>query len=194
MHGLLLTGGRSSRMGGDKALMTVGGVDLAERVATALLGIADPVWVAGPLPIHGLEAVADPGRGPLVALVAAWQRLTAQGHKGSVLLAACDLPFVTSEFFGFLVDNLGDADAVCPVADGRDQPLAACYAPAALRQAQHLLEEGEDSMRSLLAAIRVRRIPESEWQVVAPAVALMDVDTPEELAAARRIAARERTI
>jgi molybdopterin-guanine dinucleotide biosynthesis protein A len=181
-------------MGGDKALMTVGGVDLAERVATALLGVADPVWVAGPVPVHGLEAVADPGRGPLVALVAAWQRMTALGHTGSVLLAACDLPFVTSEFFGFLVDNLGDADAVCPVADGRDQPLAAWYAPSALICAERLVTRGEDSMRSLLAAIKVRRIPESEWQAVAPAAALMDVDTPEELEAARRIAAGERTI
>lgn len=181
-------------MGGDKSLMSVDGLDLAERVAMALLGVARPVWVVGPRPVLDLEAVPDPGKGPLVALVAAWERLTAQGHTGSVLLAACDLPFVTSEFFGFLVDNLGDADAVCPVADGRDQPLAACYAPSALICAERLVSEGQDSMRSLLAAINVRRIPESEWQAVAPAEALMDVDTPEELEAARRIAAGERTI
>lgn len=191
VHGLLLTGGRSSRMGGDKALLAVGGVELAERVAAALLGVAEPVWVVGPRSVLGLEAVSDPGTGPLVAMVTAWKRLMAHGHTGSVVLAACDLPFVTSELFAFLVDSLGDADVACPVAGGRDQPLAACYAPSALSNAETLISQGEYSMRALLEATKVRRIPESEWQAVAPAGALMDVDTPEELEGARRIAGRE---
>jgi molybdenum cofactor guanylyltransferase len=173
-------------MGSDKAAQLVGGVDLATRVATALLKVADPVWVVGPHSVLGLDVVDDPGKGPLVALVTAWKQMTAEDKP--VLLAACDLPFLTPELLTFLVDNLNDADAVCPVSDGKDQPLAACYAPSALRQAQRLVKQGEDSMRALLATINVQRIPESKWRAVAPARVLMDVDTPGELESARRIA------
>jgi molybdenum cofactor guanylyltransferase len=176
-------------MGADKAAQPVDGVDLATRVATALLKVADPVWVVGPHSVLGLDVVHDPGKGPLVALATAWEQMTAEDKP--VLLAACDLPFLTPELLTFLVDNLNDADAVCPVSDGKDQPLAACYAPAALGQAQRLVKQGEDSMQALLATINVHRIPEPEWQVVAPARALIDVDTPEELEAARRIAIGE---
>lgn len=178
-------------MGGDKAAQMLGGVELAELVARALLGVADPVWVVGPRSVLGLEVVEDPGEGPLVAFVSGWERMIAEGRREPVLLAACDLPFVTSELLAYLVDNLTDWDAVCPVSDGKDQPLAACYAPAALSRAQRLVKEGGDSMRALFTEMNVRRIRESEWQAVAPARALMDVDTPEELEAARRIVARE---
>jgi molybdopterin-guanine dinucleotide biosynthesis protein A len=174
-------------MGGDKAGQTLGGIALAEWVARAMLAVADPVWVVGPHSVLGLDVVNDTGKGPLVALVSGWERMLAQGREQSVLLVPCDLPFVTPELLAFLADNLNDADAVCPVSEGKDQPLAACYAAAALRRAQRLVDKGEDSMRALLAAINVRRIPESEWRAVAPARALMDVDTPEELEAARRI-------
>jgi molybdopterin-guanine dinucleotide biosynthesis protein A len=175
-------------MGSDKAEQLVAGVRLAELIAKELLEVAHPVLVVGPHSILSLRTIIDPGIGPLVALVSGWERLVAEGRNAPVLVCACDLPFITSGLLQLLVRDLGDADAVFPVFDARDQVLVACYAPAALERAQRLIKGGERSMRALAAELTVRRIPERQWRTVAPEHALMDVDTPEQLEAARRIA------
>ena len=175
-------------MGRDKAEEVVGGVRLAELVARALCKVADPVLVVGPHAVPGLRSVSDPGVGPLGALVCGWERLVAEGQSGPVVVAACDLPFVTSDLVEFVVGKLGDADVVCPVFQGRDQVLLACYAPVALELARRLIRGGERSLRALLAEMVVNRIPEQAWSTVAPLEALMDVDTQEELAVARLLA------
>lgn len=154
------------------------------HVARALCTVAHPVLVVGPASGTDLPTVDDAREGPLRALVAGADAL---GGARPVLVLACDLPFVSAELLRFVAHARGDADAAVPVLGGRDQPLAACYSPAALDRARALVADGRDAMRDLLAAIAVRRIPEEEWTRVAPAQSLSDVDTPEELAVARTI-------
>jgi len=184
--GLLLTGGASSRMGSDKALLEVAGSTLASRVARALATVARPTLVVGPHAGTGLEAVEDGREGPLVALVAGVNALAERGCTGPVLLVACDLPFVGAELLAALAHELGEADAAVPVLDERDQPLAACYSPRALAVAKDLVGQGGRAMRELLDAIEVKRIPEAAWSRIAERASLVDVDTPEQLEAARR--------
>lgn len=158
-------------------------------MARALAVVARPALAVGEEAGTGLEAVPDPRRGPLAAFVAGADALAARGAAGPVLLVACDLPFVTARLLAFVARALreSEADAAVPVLGGRDQPLAACYAPRAAAVARTLTAEGHDAMRDLLAAIDVRRLPEEEWAHVASPDALLDVDTPEDLEAARRI-------
>lgn len=187
VHGLLLTGGASARMGRDKARIPVGEASLAARAARALAAVARPVLAVGPESGTGLEPVDDPREGPLVALVCGADALAERGHAGPVLLVACDMPLVTAALLGLVAGALGNADAAVPLAGGRDQPLAACYAPSALGAARRLVAGGTRAMRDLLDTIGVRRIPEAEWRQVASPEALLDCDTPEDLEAARRI-------
>lgn len=165
-------------MGEDKALLPLGGEPMAARVARALRSVAYPVLAVGMEAGTGLDAIADPREGPLVALVAGADALRARGHEGPVLALACDLPFVTAGALGVIAASLGDADAAVPVEGGRDQSLCACYAPAALDAARALVASERRAMRDLLAAVRVRRL--------ALDAALGDVDTPDEYARARR--------
>lgn len=186
LHGVLLTGGASSRMGADKAVQTIGGIAISQLVADALKAVAHPVVVVGPHADLAPHTILDDRRGPLAAFVTGWTGLQDGGFNGAVLLAAGDLPFVTSELFGFLAGRLMHSEACLPLLDGRAQPLAACYAPAALVVARRLLAAGEDSMRALTQALRVDEVAQPDWEAVAPARALFDVDTPEELERARR--------
>ena len=187
-HGLLLTGGRSTRAGTDKATLLVEGVTLASRTARALSEVAEPVLVVGPDAGLGFETVDDPRRGPLVAFVWGAEALRARSHAGPILLVACDLPFVTPGLLAFVAGSVGDAHAAVPTVEGWDQPLAACYAHDATRIARDVVDAGAESMRELLDALDVRRLPESEWAGVAAATALIDVDTPADLEMARRMA------
>lgn len=174
-------------MGADKALVEVGGSPLAARVARALATVARPALAVGQEAGTGLEVVDDPRRGPLAAFVAGADALRERGCTGPILLVACDLPFVTARLLVHVARSLGGAGAAVPVAGGRDQPLASCYAPGAAEVASRLLAEGRDAMHDLLGAIQVRRLPEEQWVQVASRDALFDVDTPEDLEAAREI-------
>ena len=180
VHGLVLTGGTSSRMGADKATIDFDGLTLAARVARALAPVARPVLAVGHDAGTGLEAIDDPKDGPLAALVAGADALAARNADGPIVLVACDLPFVTSRVLTEVIVGLGEAAAAVPVVGGRDQPLAACYGPRALSVARRLVAEGERSMRALLEQIDVARL------TVADAGDLADVDTPADLNDARR--------
>ncbi|MGH8991628.1 MAG: molybdenum cofactor guanylyltransferase, partial [Acidimicrobiia bacterium] len=120
--GLLLTGGASRRMGRDKALLEVAGRGLAERGASVLAAVCDPVLEVGP-GVSGLPAVREepPGEGPLAALGAGAAELSRRGHGGAVIVLAVDMPFVGAALLRLLADRPGPATAV-PRAGGQPQP------------------------------------------------------------------------
>jgi molybdopterin-guanine dinucleotide biosynthesis protein A len=178
--GLLLTGGSSRRMGRDKAELVVAGERLADRAARALTAVCDPVLEVGP-GRSGLDAVDDePRSGPLAALVTGTTVLRAGAYGGAVVLLGVDLPFASEELLRFVADHPA-SDTVVPVAGGRLQSCCARYAPDALATAADLVERGERALHALLSRVPVVEVTEDEWRAVAPANALADLDTPDDL-------------
>lgn len=167
-------------MGTDKAGIEIGGLTLARRAAAALVQVAAPVLEVGPART-ALRAVADPGIGPLGALAAGWEALSASGTGGPVLVLACDLPLVAAPLLQLLADHPGEGTVV-PVADGRPQPLCARWSRAALARAAGLTAGGERRVSALLALEScVAWLDEAVWATVAGPHALDDVDTPGDL-------------
>jgi molybdopterin-guanine dinucleotide biosynthesis protein A len=168
-------------MGRDKADLVVAGERLADRAARVLTTVCDPVLEVGPAR-SPLDAVGDePRSGPLAALVAGADALRARGHDGAVLLLGVDLPFVEAPLLGLLANHPA-AETVVPLAGGMRQSCCARYALAALITAAELVEQGERALHTLLSTVPVVEISEAEWRTVAPADALADLDTPEDLA------------
>lgn len=132
--GAVLAGGRSERMGRDKALLAVGGEPLWKRQLGVLRdsGVADPVLVRGPdqeAPA-GVRCLRDshPGIGPMGGLHAA---LVAAGQSPLVVLAV-DMPGIGPDWFAWLGGFCaGGAGAVARHARGCE-PLAAIYPLSAL--------------------------------------------------------------
>jgi molybdopterin-guanine dinucleotide biosynthesis protein A len=183
--GAVLTGGRSTRMGSDKALLPIDGVAMAVRVARVLraAGAAEVRCIGGDkgaLTALGLDVVADehPGEGPLGALITA---LSALAHP-IVVLAPCDLvapdPAVASALLAALFDAPA-ADAAIPVVGGVRQPLDGAYRRACLPALLRVFAGGE---RSVKRALEVLAIIEVTTLVGA---GLADADTPEDLAGAQ---------
>jgi molybdenum cofactor guanylyltransferase len=179
--GLLLTGGASRRMGGDKASLVLAGERLVDRAARVLAVVCDPVLEVGP-GLSNLPAVSEdpPGDGPLAALVAGARALE-QRPERAVLALAVDLPFVEPALLELIANRPGDATVV-PIAGGHPQTACAQYGVDALRAAPALLAAGERSLRALLAAVPVVWVAESEWSPVATERAFTDIDTPEDRA------------
>ncbi|MGH9183789.1 MAG: molybdenum cofactor guanylyltransferase [Acidimicrobiales bacterium] len=181
--GAVLTGGRSRRMGRDKAQVIVAGRALVTVAADALWGAgADPVLAVGGdgavLGRLGLVPVPDahPGAGPLGGLLSA----LAAAPGEVVVVLACDLPAVTAEGVRRVVDALDrapEAAAAVPVAAGRRHALHAAWRrSSALPAVRAVLAAGERALHGALDAMVTVPVGglDPAW--------LADVDTPADLA------------
>lgn len=146
-----------------------------------------------------LRLVRDrtPGLGPVAGLAAG----LAAARRPLCFAAACDLPFLEGSLAIDLLARLDASDdpeepreeaparAVVPVADGRRQPLASAYTAGCAAAARRCVETGDRAMDAFLARLdAVREAPADG--LAGPASAFLNVNRPDDLRAARRIARR----
>lgn len=179
---MVLTGGRSRRMGFDKAQTTVGGRSLAASVAEVVGRVARPVVEVGP-GVSGAALVTreePPGAGPLPAVAAGVAALGAGGYHGDVLVVACDLPRLGPAVLRLLAGFAAPVSVV-PVVAGKAQPLCARWSGPDLVAATAAAAAGERSLRPLLARPGVVFLDEAAWGAVADPAELADADVPADL-------------
>ena len=166
--GAVLTGGRSTRMGRDKALLEIRGRPRVAAARDALVGAgaAEVVAVGGDgeaLARLGFRHVVDrwPGDGPLGGVVTA---LRAAVHEVVVVLA-CDLPDVEPAAVIAVLAALGSADAAIPEVDGRRQVLLAAYRRTCIVQLEAALAAGERALRDAVRRLAVApvELADARW-------------------------------
>ncbi|MFY9586697.1 MAG: molybdenum cofactor guanylyltransferase [Actinomycetota bacterium] len=182
---VVLAGGRSARMGTDKALMDFCGRRMIDHVVERLGALTDRVVVVtkrrddlGPLPAVVLED-EEPHLGPLPALIAG---LRVTGEQRNVVVA-CDMPFLNVDLLRRLAGTLeDDTDAVVPTTAEGAQPLHAAYGDCAIENLLSATAAGERSLKGSLARLRIRWFPEEEWKPIDPdGRSFLNVNTPDEL-------------
>lgn len=143
------------------------GVPMIEHVYTALQSVADPVLVSTgreAQPMEGILArpVADryPDGGPLAGIHAG----LCAAPTSWLLVAACDMPFLTPEVLAAVYGaTAGDRQVQAVIAetpDGRLQPLCACYHTSARAVAAATLAEGQRAVRAFIDRLTdVRIVP-----------------------------------
>lgn len=184
LFGAVLAGGRSSRFGSDKSLARLDGVTLLERVRSVLAEVVGEVVVIGG-PASQI-AEPEPGAGPLQAVIAALRAARERGAEGAIAMG-CDLPLLDAATVRKLAAPLWEQHVGrVPRVDGRLQVMAARWALAALEPMERAWLAGERSLTRVCAGLSLE--VDDEWD----ARALADVDTPEALATAARIAADTR--
>jgi molybdenum cofactor guanylyltransferase len=187
---VVLCGGRSSRMGRDKAALPFGPETLLTRVVRVAQAVADDVVVVGyttqSMP-DGVRVMTDPveGLGPLAGLATG----LAAVHGDRALLIACDMPLLAPALMRRLLAVAGDSDACVPLVD--DVPMTTCavYASRVLPRAQAHVADGTRSLRVLLDGVSVRWVAPDELRDVDPdLLSFWDCDTPERYEAALTLA------
>jgi molybdopterin-guanine dinucleotide biosynthesis protein A len=195
----VLAGGRSERMGQDKAWIEFGGRSLLRLVLDAFVPLGVPLLVAAgsperslpPLP-PGVELCFDslPGAGPLQGLEAIFAALPAK--RDLLLVVTCDAPFVSGRLALELAARLGDADAAVPHSEGRRHGLCALYRRRCAQALQQVIESGRRSVQAWLDRLELRAVDEAELRDFDPELrCLLNLNTPEELEAALKLAGRE---
>ena len=162
----MLAGGRSSRLGRDKALLEIGGRSLLERVAEAVREAAGSVTLVGNPELYGrlgYEVIPDPvaGAGPLAGIAAALERSRAEWN----LVVACDLPEITAGFLSALLYRAAASPADCCLPagpSGLPEPLCAAYRKRCLPAIRSALDRGVRKVTEGLAglALELWKIPD----------------------------------
>jgi molybdopterin-guanine dinucleotide biosynthesis protein A len=185
----VMAGGKSRRMGRDKAWLDVGdGRPIVQRVIDVLREVADEVFLVANDERYrtlGLRVVPDrfPEGGALGGIATG---IGAAAHD-RVLVAACDMPFLIPDMFRLLIERSEDADAVVPKIADEYETLHALYTKACLPPIERALASGKMRVISFFGDVRVRALDEAELRRVDPDLqSFTNVNTPEELAAAKR--------
>lgn len=180
---IVLAGGRSRRMGQDKALLPIDGRPLIERVvrrlepffAEVLVSVAEP----GRYEFLGRRTVVDrvPGEGPLRGIASA---LAASSHDVN-LVVPCDAPDVSVSLALRLLRAVREGDAAVPrTAEGRPEPLFAVYHRRTLPRLETALAAGERAIRRLYPDLDVR------WVDLPAGAAVTNLNTMQDYARRQR--------
>jgi molybdopterin-guanine dinucleotide biosynthesis protein A len=182
----IMAGGKSKRMGQDKAWIELDGEPLVKRVADVLAQVADEVIVVANDPKYerlGLRVVRDryPDGGALGGIATG---VTAATHD-TVLVAACDMPFLSVDVWRLIVGHAGEADVVIPRVGGEFETLHALYTKACVPHIARSLAENRLRVISFFDQVKVLAIEEPELRAADPTLrSFTNVNTPEELASA----------
>ena len=191
--GVILAGGRSSRMGVTrKALLELKGQPLIRHVIDRLEDHLDPLLVScesdtSDFDSFGLAIVPDllpDYRGPLTGLYSALQYLCDEGQNTGLVLCPCDAPFLPGNLVQVLLDaDQSDHKPVITISyQGVLQPTFSLWQNhhlPVIRQA--VIEEGRGGIKHLLTSLPHKIV---EWTTVEPSP-FFNVNTPEELKSAK---------
>lgn len=184
---LILAGGRSTRMGSDKAAVTLDGKSLLLRAIDFWKTACPdaPIYVSAGQQEHqlslpeGVTPVYDliKDRGPMGGLQAAFR----QCAQELLWVSAVDMPLLSSQAVELLSKKRCHCEDACVFThDGRPEPLLGLYRSTCLPVIDGLLESGENRMSALLDTVKATRVPlkNTDW--------VRNVNTPQELARLRQ--------
>lgn len=179
--GIILCGGRSTRMGRDKAALPFGGETLLARVVRLVAEAVDHVIVVGhttqALPGHvRVEHDEVEGLGPLAGL--------ARGLRASAtdlnFVTACDTPLIRPAVIRRLFDLTGDAEACVPADAAHAMVLCAVYRRSLLPAADALIASGQLRVRALADGAQTKRVDTAAFRDIDPSLdSFFSCDTPE---------------
>jgi molybdenum cofactor guanylyltransferase len=195
--GIVLCGGKSSRMGMPKALLPFGPELLLVRVVRLLAESVAPIVVVAAadqvLPVLPDAVLIARDRdfyhGPLAGIaggLAALDAVSALDRRvDAAFVTSCDVPFLSPAFVRRVIERLGDADVAVPRALGFHQPLAAVYRTSVRPHVEALLSANRLQAAFLFERVRTRELEADEVLDVDPGLrSLANLNHPADYLAA----------
>ena len=194
--GIILAGGRSRRLGRDKAVEPFDGQPLVRRVIDRVAPLTGEIVVV----------VADAARGQALPLEAE-HRVAVDiypdcGSLGGIfsglssaannwgLVVACDMPFLNAPLLEYMLAQRGDCDAVVPRPGAFPEPTHALYSRACLPHIEARLQANDLKISGFFDDVRVRYLDEGEVRRFdLDLLSFFNVNSPEDLARAHALAA-----
>ena len=193
VSGLILAGGKSRRMGANKAFLEVGGRPIIERVIEQVALVSQEILLLTNTPDEyahlGYPTVPDvyPGQGSLIGI---YSGLKAASHPVG-LVVACDMPFLDASLLRYMISLAPGHDVVVPRTEQGVEPLHALYSKTCLPAMEGLLQRDTLKVIAFYSQVRVRYVEQAEIETLDPQhLSFFNVNSPADLQWARRMAAR----
>jgi molybdopterin-guanine dinucleotide biosynthesis protein A len=198
MTSIILAGGKSSRLGRNKALQVIEGKSLIQWVVDHLAILTTEIIIAT---AHGeaspcssavrIKTVGDiyPGKGPLGGIHSG---LIASSSSWAIVVG-CDTPFLSIGLLEYMTQVLADSDVALPRIGEMIEPLCAVYSKSCLASIQELLEQDERRIRKLFSIVRVKYVEEDEINSFDPEhLSFFNINNQDDLERARKLATEKR--
>jgi molybdenum cofactor guanylyltransferase len=164
---IILSGGKSSRMGTNKALLKLNEKTTIERMVDILkVYFNDIILVTNDMDSYqslGVKMASDhyPGKGPLAGFHAG---LKASDYDVNFIVA-CDMPFISGELAATLVEKIDHYDALVPVINGKKQTLCTVFRKKTLDKMEECIENGRLPIKHLLDHLNVLYVTEKDLHI-----------------------------
>jgi molybdopterin-guanine dinucleotide biosynthesis protein A len=196
MTSIILAGGKSSRLGRNKALQVIEGKSLIQWVVDHLAILTTEIIIAT---AHGeaipcssavrIKTVGDiyPGKGPLGGIHSG---LIASSSSWAIVVG-CDTPFLSIGLLEYMTQVLADSDVALPRIGEFVEPLCAVYSKNCVAPIQELLEQDERQIRKLFTMVKVRYIEEDKINRFDPEhLSFFNINSQDDLDRARKRAGK----
>jgi molybdenum cofactor guanylyltransferase len=193
---IVLAGGKSTRLGHDKVLETVGNTSLLEQVISRIDPLSKEIIIVTAKERTFTQLVSR----PKVKVVS--DIFPGQGSLGGIytglvksdsfynLVVAADMPFVNTSLLGYMIGICEGFDFVLPRVNGLFEPMHAVYSKNCIAPIESMLNKGKKVIIELFNYVKVKYVGADEVDKFDPQhLSFFNINTKEELELAKRIAA-----
>jgi molybdopterin-guanine dinucleotide biosynthesis protein A len=172
--GIILCGGKSKRLGRDKAFVKLEGRNIIERVVDNLAPVVNELIIVADEEKQSvysslesnLKVVTDKYRDKS-ALGGLYTGLHYSSYSYSIIVA-CDMPFLNINLLKYMVSIADGYDAVIPKIGNYIEPLHGIYSHDCMNNAEKLINENNLSIRGLISQINTRYVLKREIEMYDP--------------------------
>ncbi|HVO68227.1 MAG TPA: molybdenum cofactor guanylyltransferase [Syntrophales bacterium] len=162
MTGIILTGGKNTRMGTNKAFLDIRGERLIDRTVGIFKDLFQEVILSTNSPLDYLDhdcvivtdIIKDKG-----ALGGIYTGLFFASHEHA-FVSACDMPFLNKSFIKYMVEHCGNNDIIVPKPSDGQQPLHAIYSRRCLPAIKRLIDRDQLKITGFYRGLKTLEIPE----------------------------------
>jgi len=182
--GVILSGGKSLRMGEDKAFIRIEGTPIIEQILLLFQELFEEVIIITSQKDHyqylDVNVYEDliPNLGALGGLYTG----IARSSFPYSFVVACDMPFLNRAVIEYLTERTGDFDVIIPKTEDGLQPLHALYSKGCLKAINEILKEKKNRIIDIFPLVRVNIVEEKGFHSLDPKrLSFINLNTPEDL-------------
>jgi molybdopterin-guanine dinucleotide biosynthesis protein A len=182
VSGIILSGGKSTRMGQEKGLIKLNGKPMIQHVIDHLDPICDQILISANATMYqdfGYPVFKDEINeiGPAGGIVSSLKH--SKNEKNIII--ACDLPFASTPFIRTLLDMSENYEITLPMSGPHYQPLCAVYSKEVYAVFMECINKGIYSLQSIVKAFRIQIIRQGDIKGFDLSIELRNINSPDDM-------------
>ncbi len=189
ISGIILSGGKSIRMGENKAFIEIEGIPIIKRIQTLFKRLFQEIIIVTNQKelFSGLNVKIYSDLIPNCGVLAGLYTGLFFSSFAYSFCVACDMPYLNKSLIEYLINKIDDSDVIVPKTQDGLQPLHAIYSKNCLGPIRMTIEQGKYKIIDFYPMVKIKTIGEHEFRSFDPMMeSFVNVNTPEELLLIRK--------